>query len=1165
MHATWLRRAALAVTALMLIGGTVVAGATPGSAANTCTLTPQLRDVTINQGLGSYALLTRAKSAIVRAYMSLPSCAGSGAAIQVTGGSIAVAGLQTPPPSVTPTPAPASPYAQLATYSTAPALDAPADLKFVVPGSALDSTTAGQLPVTFTVTVQYGQRASKTAAWTNGTATFTTLSGSVNPIRATVNAASNNLRLLIVPVGDGNDTSGNQFPAAASTAVQVGMIGVGRVMPVRDGVGDIASTGTGLRYTIAPTMIDARALNLLLNGAVCIKGSNWPTLKGQLSAFMQNWNSANPTTPVDRVVGVAWNSTGSSSGCVEGVSTINGSELYARDIADGATPSPTGAVMAHELLHTMGGEVPSPNGPGDSGYHSLNTVADGTAPNRAYNLTTDAFMSTNRTVMNLTDSWDNTTTLFEPADYALAQCTLTPTSTGCAAPGSVGTAGATGNFAVAGTTDQLSAAGTNLHSYEASFTKRTGSDPTSAIKLKQYDAAGTLLRTDGLALGNGDGDAPTSNVKSVDAAIQEDVNADRFDVVNGSGTVLYSRSHDDSFSVGNTTNVLTLGNVANFTNAAGNDTQAALSHDGRVVAWVNNGQIKLQRTDHSGSVLTFSGRAPVFSHDDSHVIYVDGSNIQTQTVNLSGASPQAVGSPATIYTPFLGGMTPNGAAYTGDESSVVASMSDGHIWRIDMGGLFQPSSPINCNLLPVQCARITNTSGATDDHPSVSDTGDLVAFQRTTGSTTNVLTMDTSGNVTANPKIANASAPSWGGSTLVAKAASGGIVAFDNGGLQTLTTTSSDNGPALNADQTVIAFDRAANGQDVFVGASNRQVRQTTTTGANPAQHRLDIYVDCGDGHVYPIRTALSPTSTSSNTATFTYYVDPTTICPNGSVVTYFTNGVDRLPGGTTATAGADHAPAPAIASPLSGGHFLQFDSLAFRGSYQDADGPNGVTLHWFLTTPGSSTPAEVGHGAANFDMQPPLAVGNYTVTLQALDSDGQHNEVTTTFSVEADADHDGIGASRDTTCGGVTADNDPTNADADYDGDGMANRDDMVMCSSANNATVDFDPNSLNTGSSGTPVTTYITTSAGDLRTVPQSKVFITRIGTFNLSEPIPALSWTATSASHGTAQFARGPVNDFLRSHGLSGCYVPFRIEGSGTGFTWAGSDPTAPNVSS
>src|SRR3954471_16650020 len=133
MQTTWLRHAALAVAALMLVGGTVIAGGTPGSAATTCTLTPQLRDVTINQGLGSYALLTRGKSALVRAYMSLPSCAGSGAAIQITGGSVAVAAPQTPPPSVTPPPAPASPFAQLATYSTAPALDAPADLKFVVP------------------------------------------------------------------------------------------------------------------------------------------------------------------------------------------------------------------------------------------------------------------------------------------------------------------------------------------------------------------------------------------------------------------------------------------------------------------------------------------------------------------------------------------------------------------------------------------------------------------------------------------------------------------------------------------------------------------------------------------------------------------------------------------------------------------------------------------------------------------------------------------------------------------------------------------------------------------------------------------------------------------------------------------------------------------------
>ena len=53
-----------------------------------CNLVPQLRDVTINQGVGAYSPLVNGKETLVRFFLSMPSCAGSGASIQITGGTL---------------------------------------------------------------------------------------------------------------------------------------------------------------------------------------------------------------------------------------------------------------------------------------------------------------------------------------------------------------------------------------------------------------------------------------------------------------------------------------------------------------------------------------------------------------------------------------------------------------------------------------------------------------------------------------------------------------------------------------------------------------------------------------------------------------------------------------------------------------------------------------------------------------------------------------------------------------------------------------------------------------------------------------------------------------------------------------------------------------------
>ena len=85
------------------------------------------------------------------------------------------------------------------------------------------------------------------------------------------------------------------------------MLTLARIFPLRDGIATLTDTSTsglaaGLRYSISPTLLDVRTL--MSGGIFCGSGGNFATLRGLLAQFLQAWNSANPATPADRVLGV---------------------------------------------------------------------------------------------------------------------------------------------------------------------------------------------------------------------------------------------------------------------------------------------------------------------------------------------------------------------------------------------------------------------------------------------------------------------------------------------------------------------------------------------------------------------------------------------------------------------------------------------------------------------------------------------------------------------------------------------------------------------------------------------------------------------------------------------------------------------------------------------
>jgi hypothetical protein len=163
MHARSAKLRAVQVALLGAAAAVVVPVTQPASAAAACTLVPALRDVTITQGVASYPVLVRGKESLARFYLSLPSCAASGASITVTGATVTVAanGATSSPISAFSPASGATPPA-ISTYAAAPALDSPADPKFVIPG--LVSAGTARFPATFSASISYAARASKSAA-----------------------------------------------------------------------------------------------------------------------------------------------------------------------------------------------------------------------------------------------------------------------------------------------------------------------------------------------------------------------------------------------------------------------------------------------------------------------------------------------------------------------------------------------------------------------------------------------------------------------------------------------------------------------------------------------------------------------------------------------------------------------------------------------------------------------------------------------------------------------------------------------------------------------------------------------------------------------------------------------------------------------------------------
>jgi CSLREA domain-containing protein len=482
------------------------------SATAPCALAPQLRDVTIEQGVGSYSPLEYGKETLARLYLSMPSCAASGASIQVTDASLSMSGGASAIVRMSPTPSPTA-YPVIATFSTAPAVDSTGDPKFVIPGSAVAPVGGAAFSTTFSATVNYQAKASKSATPVAGSVTFnrtptslTNPAPSANPITASFDRKTNPFHVLVVPMGDATKVYSSQFSAAAQAAVQDGMTGtLSRVFPVAAGVGNLGSTaGEGLQYTITPTLLPLNALRdssgsplLDTTGKFCGTGASYDAIKGQLFQMLRSWQTANAGIQVDSVLGAIdpLIAKGPPDPCFEGMGSLGSAEAWTQAITGRG-----GELTALELAHTLGLTPKDRESPFDAG-HSQNITAENPQLNRRYNIVQRAFIPTDRSLMKPSASSpapDNNNTLFEAPDFAYARSVFggTPTSEFTQFPKTLGSiTSATLAFVMSGTTTGASglapgstgsAPGTNIvESYYSSQTQLTDPDPSSGYFLRQ--------------------------------------------------------------------------------------------------------------------------------------------------------------------------------------------------------------------------------------------------------------------------------------------------------------------------------------------------------------------------------------------------------------------------------------------------------------------------------------------------------------------------------------------------------------------------------------------------------------------------------------------------------------------------------------------------------
>lgn len=582
------------VLSAALPGGSFAAKPGGGGTGTTCTLVPQLTELSIGQGL-PYPVLVRGKEILARAYLSRPQCSDSDDIIDITNATLTMTGAGATLANVGPTPAiVGTTYPQIAPFGSAPAQDAAGDPKFVIPASAtVAAATADRYTASFRLRVDYRARTTASATPVANFVIFPL--ANQTPTTATIEKRTAALRVLVQPLGDPTQSYATWFTDLDRTTMQNAMTTLSRIFPVPDGTGDLAGTTGGVRYTINPTLLDIRSL-LGSDGKWCGTQLNWTAIKAIMAQHLQSWNTANPSRTADVIVGAvsSTKSNGASGSCAEAMSIPGSPQMWVRSIPDAnRAPSITGGLTVMEMSHYLG-VVPETRDAFGDAFHSPYTAADGTNPNRGYNVFARSYLADDRSVMLLTGTgWNNSTTLLERDDFAAILCQLGGgTTADCGVSGTVGSTtgvGAGPRFVMSGRTDGTAAGTAVVESYFTNNVAPTQPDPESHFRLLQFQGS-TLLTEQGVPVlfaesehHNGTDTSPAgSGVFAI--SLPFNTAANRIQLVHHD-EVLYERHSPGPPQITSTTR-LQRGQIVNYTDdESRDDTDPAITNDGKWVAW----------------------------------------------------------------------------------------------------------------------------------------------------------------------------------------------------------------------------------------------------------------------------------------------------------------------------------------------------------------------------------------------------------------------------------------------------------------------------------------------------------------------------------------------------------------------------------------------------
>jgi hypothetical protein len=1036
---------------------TAPAALLPGCSATQ--LVPQLGATMVNQGVASYAdagsSLARGRDTLVRFFLVNQPAVGStcsgttfirSANLTVTNGaaSYSAAALQTFGTSGTAIP------------SSTISVDSNADPKFVLPGSVVNACLSSGCANTsaftpsFTATISYSTSLSSTP---------TTLA-IASPVAPRFDIASNALRILAIPMGDSSQTYSSQFSDAARVAVQNGFATLSRIYPVPGGVSSTLNTTTGgIRYKLdLAAMLNLRSISGAYdaNNRFCGTQANFDGgIKGQLAGFLSVYNSSITDTNqrADKVVGVVDKniSDGSTStfNCAEAMASTVSPETWVRAIPDQPAagknppvPSMTGPLMAMEMAHTFGLDT-------TISFHSPNTQADLTAPDKAYNLSSRSYLSDDRSTMRFvsTNPFNNNNALLEKDDYGHMLCNLGG-SPGACTSASVGTTVAAGpTFAIFGTTD-FTAGGTKVLESYGSENDPIVTAASSDLNLQFFNASGTKL--------GGDVHVPYST-KTSEHDVGTNLNTTTavfggvFEAPSGYTTVklvhivgttttpLYERSSAAleplSAGIGTaapggsvvmqktlTTPVIPprpdIVFLADTTGSMGTALANMQANVGTIMNQVRAAQPDAQFGVASYKDFDVSCGVTETPFTLEQPVTADTSAVQAGVNSWSAPPGSGCDKPEAQLWALHQLATNANVGWRTGSSRIVVWFGDapGHD---PSNGITQAQAIAELKAAGIRVIAINLVNTA--EQSSLDQTGQATAITQATGgvlettSDPNTISDEiqrglTNLRATVTPRVTSCDPGlSVAFNPESSTVASGADVSFTE-----TVSISSDATPGSTLTCVVtfpvngVVPDDPAFRQTISIKLTGDRSVIGTFEAADPTNVRAHAIYDCGNGEKEPAFVGADGTQVATNIVQFQQNVDPSLSCANAtgsaSLTIVATNGVDAAPSTIPTSSSvlpvADKPPSAAMYQPTLDAVIPYTSAFSLNGHVADPEDGN-LTPHWAIIS-GPVTPA-IGDTTDVVDVAPPdggWPAGDYVIRLTGTDSQGHTSTATATVHV---------------------------------------------------------------------------------------------------------------------------------------------------------------------